>query len=204
MHRFSFTDMGNLAQILIAIISSAAFFISVLTLIILYCNLGQFWKQNRLTQTLNRPLCGIKDILVNHHSVSSTPDIPVIGIEALIVNSGNDAARDVMFTYEIYALDAKQNSKTVITSKKPTMDHRTWVLMPRHEVKTFLLYIQKKDFDQAVIGYDKVALLDLTLEYKDTEGKAMKYSSTYSITRLLTDKDMKVYEISLRESKLTE
>lgn len=195
--KLTISDMGNLAQV-----ATAA--IAILTLVALLVNLIFFWKQIRLTQTLNRPLCGIKDILVNHYSVPSTPDIPVIGIEALIANSGNDAARDVLFTYEIYALDAKQNSKTVLTSKKPTMDHRTWVLMPRHEVKTFLLYIQKKDFDQAVIGYDKVALLDLTLEYKDSGGKVMKYSSTYSITRLLTDKDMKVYEVSLRESKLTE
>lgn len=197
LSKLAYADLGNLAQVATAVIA-------LFTLVALLVNLCFFWKQNSLTQTLNRPLCGIKDILLSVYAVPSTPDIPVIGIEAVIVNSGNDAARDVLLTYELNVLDATRSSKTVIVSKKANTDDGTWVLMPRHEVKTFVLYIQKKDFDEAVKGYEKVALLEMKLTYKNMEGKPMEYSSIYSITRLLTDKDMKVYEVSLRQSKLSE
>ncbi len=203
MCKLPFADIGSLAEAVTAIIALLALIVSTLTLVILYCNLGQFWKQNSLTQALNRPLCGIKDIVVSVHSVPPTPTY-VIGLEAVIVNSGNDFARDVRMTYDIYALDATKSTRVSLATKKAGQDDRKWTILPRHEIRTFLLYIKKEDFDQAVLGYDKIAFLEMSLEYKNMDGRVMKYSCVYSISRLLTNQDMKVYEVVLRESKLVE
>jgi len=197
MCKFTISD---LPQIIIAAVSVLAFIISLLTLIVIYCNLGQFWRQNSLTQLLNRPFCGVKQI--NVEVVTVPPSIDVIKIDALIVNSGNDYARDAIITSELYAIDQEKGIKTILVPKKANHGEKITIL-PKQEFRTFLLYIQKKQFNDLVGGFNRMAKLEMTIQYKDLDNKVMRYTCSYLITKLLTDNpNVNVYEEVLQASNL--
>lgn len=195
MCKLTISEFADILTVIILVLTLA---VSLLTLIVLYCNLSQFWKQNSLTQLLNRPFCSVKQIKVEVLTVPPSTD--VISVSAIITNSGNDYARDVVITREAYAIDKKTGVKTSLVLKE---SQEKITILPKQELEAFLLYIQKGKFNDLVGGYDRVALLEMTIQYKDMNEKVLRYSCTYSITKLLTDrKDVNVYEIFLQNSSL--
>jgi hypothetical protein len=170
-----------------------------ITLVVFSFNLFAFWKQNCLMQILNRPFCGVRQIIVK--VITVPPSTDVIGINAIIVNSGNDYARDAVLTSELYAMDKEKNVKTILSAKASREEKIT--ILPKQEFETFLLYIPKNKFNELVGGYTRIAHLEMTIQYKDLNNRVMKYSCSYLITKLLTDKpEVNVYEVVLQTSNL--
>ena len=149
-----------------------------------------------LTQALNEPLCAVKDI-----KIEKARD-EIIKISAIIKNFGNYAAKNALIDWKfVLVKDLKQETKQSIIENWGSKGEIQITILPQHEFERFLLYVEKKDFDAMVVGYQNAVGVILSIKYKNIENKMEQYSCFYLITRMLTD-NKGTYEVSLQDSKL--
>jgi hypothetical protein len=177
-------------QLAIAIILS-------FTLIVLGLNLWAFWRQNKLTQSLNQPLCAIKEV-----KVAKARD-HVIQISVIIKNFGNYVAKGASFDWEIYAIKKYNDDEQLWKKEKEWKPAKKThlVMLPQHEFENILMFYEKEDFNKMVEGYQGAVGVRLSIEYQDMNNQIKRYSCVYVITRMLPDKD-DTYEVTLKENKI--
>lgn len=172
--------------------------IPFITLTVLILNLIYFWSQYDLTQTLNQPLCAVKEVKV----LKVRDD--VIQISAAIKNYGNYAAKNTSISWGFFVCpDIKNKNSMCLETNLGSKGQTDITVLPQHEFETLLSFINKTEFNKIVIGYDAALAVILTIDYQDMDNIIQRYSCSYLVTRLLIDKQ-DTYEVSLKASKLEE
>lgn len=177
-------------------IFNVAEYIQLFIAIILVLNLLAFWSQYKLTQILNQPICGVKEVNV----IPARDNI--IEIYAIITNAGNYAAKEASITWEFGLNEnwASHNASYTKIQEWTKEQKSKLTILPRHEFKMILLYKDTKDIEKIMEGYKKALLVKLVIEYKDMNKIIKQYSCSYRITRLLLD-NKQTYECTILESK---
>ena len=167
-----------------------------ITLVVLILNLLFFWKQNELTQTLNQPLCAVKNVKL----IKVRPD--VYKIDATIMNTGNYVARKASIGWEFFLVEKLKDpqSKTIKIDGWSSKTKKEMTILPRHEFDLWIIYIKKNEVDKIIDGYEKAVAISLTIEYQNMDHVTQRYSCTYLITRMLSIDDP--YDVQQVESKL--
>jgi hypothetical protein len=178
------------------IVSLATCLIYFLTLIVLTFTLCWIKKQYDITQTLNQPFIGVKEV-----NVQPAGNWPAIKISATIINSGNYKARDAEFNYEFSLINKNNNPTAAVIedwkSKQPTK----MLILPKQEIDLFIMYIDKDMLAKLIVGYASYLELKITLNYADMESNAHHNIYKYRISRLLTDvKNKETYDVFLISS----
>ena len=178
-------------------IQSVIAFILAVTAAFLFLNLQALNDQIKLTQILNQPLCAIKEIKVEK------PRDHVVEVSAIIKNFGNYKAKNASINWEtilVNNLNMKDENRVYTKIENLSSERKTQItILPQHEFKHFLFYIEK--FDEMVVGYKSGIRIKLAIEYQDMDNKMERYSCSYLITRLLVD-EQNTYEASLIKSEL--
>jgi hypothetical protein len=190
-----FQIAGLVVQVISAIVLTITAVVLAITLIVFYCNLRAVQKQILLSEILNQPLCGVKEV-----TVKSSVHPEAMEVDVTIVNAGNEVAKKASISYETVAIDRKVNSKEIITSSS-SKGENTITILPKSEIKNIILYIRKDDLAKMVIGYDKFIEFKVTIEYLNMKEEKIKYTSSYKITRLLSG-ELDNYEANIIESSI--
>jgi hypothetical protein len=171
-------------------------YIQIFIALILIGNILFFWKQHDLTQTLNQPLCAVKNVRL----IPVRPD--VYKIYATIMNSGNYVAEKVAIDWGLFLVEKLKDPQPIFTPIDPqrSKNKTEMTLLPKHELDFWIIYIDKKDIDKMVDGYEKAIAISLTVEYKNMDNVTQRYSCIYLITRMLSTDDP--YDVQPVRSKL--
>jgi hypothetical protein len=167
-----------------------------ITLIIFSLNLILFWKQNCLTQTLNQPLCAVKEVRVEKVRDN------VVQISVITKNYGKYVAKNVSIEQQIDVIEGIKDVKTTKSMDGLSPLKKTPItILPEQEFLVSFLQFSTDDFNKIARGYDSMVRVKVVIEYPNMHDKTQRYSCTYLITRLADIKEDK-YEVSLQESKL--
>lgn len=176
--------------------------IAILTLSVLGYNLHLFWAQNKFTETLNQPLCAVKQL-----KASKVTNIPnVVEISVVIANLGNYVARNAYVESKLYTIKysgGKEQSRELINGWQP-QGIKDITILPRHEFDYFLVYVDKAAFNKKVEGYNSLVEVEVIIKYKDLRDKAQQYSCLYRITRLLGEDYYDAILINSNQGEYTE
>jgi hypothetical protein len=186
---------------------------SVLTLIILSINLVYFWKQHRLTQSLNQPICATKSLKVDKTSgrVDKTSGKAIVDPEdvfkfsIIIKNFGTYAAKDVSIKYATFQLKPSNGilsrSGDSFVPPTPPEEHHI-VLLPQHEIDYFMVYRNRKFLDEHISGNERALEVEVTIQYRnELKDRTERFSCSYIIGKLL-GQEPDLYEADLLQSKL--
>jgi hypothetical protein len=75
------------------------------------------------------------------------------------------------------------------------------IILPRQEIEYWVMYIDTKDVESIVSGYEKALEANLTIEYKNMDNKLERYSYSYLITKMMSIPGASPYEVQLRHSE---
>jgi uncharacterized protein YoxC len=213
---FSSSYSSNLIQAFIALVSLAAF-------IVLWCNLSKLDKQItearkqataaqdqiaearkqttamqdqlRLSEVLNQPLCGIKELKVEKVRDN------VIQISPVIKNFGKMIERGASFQWKIDRIEnLNDDQKRKATPSMSWQKTRHIKILPEQEFMGGFRQYNTKDFNDLVSGYDSTLLVSMAIEYHDADDKPQRYICSYTITRLASLTEDK-YEVIMAEAK---
>jgi hypothetical protein len=146
-------------------------------------------SQVEQTQTLNRPLPGVRRLKVDRLADE------VRQISVVIKNFGKLAARNVSIGWKVDRLKRNklENSTGPVTLavvgeeiKGVSLDwnwHPSIALPPEQEIDSVLIMFSKSLFIQNTQGYDAIRVR-LAVKYTDTDSKTQVHSCTYLITRM--------------------
>jgi hypothetical protein len=166
-----------------------------LTLVVFIANLVLFWRQNSLTQTLNQPLCAVKEVNVKpvHNNVTQ--------FSVKIENYGKYVAEDASIEWDIDGLEDMRDNKTAFKLKDIQPVKVTDInILPRQEIEFIMFQWLTSEFKEKITGYAALRI-KLIVEYKDMNKIGKRYSCTYRITRTAHQKQY-APEVLLIESKL--
>lgn len=184
-------NTANFIQIAIA-------FILTVNLYVLYLNLDSLNHQIKLTEVLNQPLCGVKEI-----KISEVKDhVNRIKIYAVITNSGNYSAKNASIEWEFY------QCKDLIGDKQACAKIKGWqsspknmniTILPKQEFNYFLIDVTKEELSKRVEGYDRGLRIKLTIKYKNMDDNLQQYSGSFLIIRVGAPN---IYEATIEQSSI--
>lgn len=182
--------------------------------IIIMLNLIVFWVQYNSTQLLNKPLCAVKQLVVepalqgknvtNAEKVDpSVKDKNIIKISAVIKNFGKYKAEKASITWKMVAFEKSEKSgyvaKEVIKESAVSTDI---TILPEQEFEQWLWFVNKKNLDNIVEGYKKAVDISINIKFLTEDGKKEEmYSCTYRVTKMLITNEY-LYEVSLVNSSI--
>lgn len=191
---------ANRIQVVIAIILAV-------NALFLYCNLGSLrdqieltQEQIKLTEVLNQPLCGVKEIKINE--VKGTANR--IKIYAVITNSGNYKAESAAIEWKFSQCEdlmGKQLCKEIEGLRSDPRAKTTITILPKQEFNYFLIDIPKENLDKRVAGYDRGLKIELTIKYNGMNYNPQQYSGTFLIIRVGAPN---IYEATIQKSSIGE
>jgi hypothetical protein len=152
-------------------------------------------RQVELTQTLNQPLCAVKELKVDKARSN------VVQISPVIKNFGKMVEMEASFQWKIDIIknfndDKKWTAKNDMPWRKK--DHIK--ILPEQEFIVGFKQYNTFVFNNMVSGYDSAILVSMIIGYHDLENKPQQYSCSYLITRF-ADIKKDEYEVILREAK---
>jgi len=174
-------------------------FVLGVTLCVLVFNLVALGKQIRLTQTLNQPLCGVKDVRVD----PVREDVKQITV--IMKNYGKYIAKSATIALKIDVIQGSRSGKATVLNIKglrSMMKTRPLDILPEQEFPALFIQFTKDDFNEIVRGdVDRLVRVEVVTEYDGIDGEKKRYSCSYLITRLADVRQDK-YEISIETSNL--
>jgi hypothetical protein len=135
--------------------------------------------QLRLSEVLNQPLCGIKELKVEKVRDN------VVQISPLIKNFGKMVEKDASFQWKIDQVenfnDAQKRNET---PEIPWSRKQHIKILPEQEIMCVGRQYNTKLFNELVRGFDSALLISMIVEYHNADNKPQKYSCSYRVTRL--------------------
>ncbi|NLT24662.1 MAG: hypothetical protein GXX82_16590 [Syntrophorhabdus sp.] len=191
----------------------------LLTLGVLYCNLGKLDEQItetrrqadaaftqlrltqsqtsaaldqlKLTQLLNDPACAIKELRVEKVREN------VVQISPVLKNYGKSVEKNASFKWKIEIVknwkDKAKATRLLATSWTGT-DHLK--ILPEQDVTPIRIQYHRDRFNDMAKGYESAVLVSITVGYHDLKNQAQRYTCVYLITRL-ADLKQDIYETTL-------
>ncbi|MFA4829976.1 MAG: hypothetical protein WC594_12220 [Thermodesulfovibrionales bacterium] len=185
-------NTANCIQIAIA-------FILTVNLIVLYLNLDSLNHQIKLTEVLNQPLCGVKEIKINEVK----DPINRIKIYAVITNSGNYSAKNASIEWEFYQCKDLIGDKPACNEKikgwQSSPKNMNITILPKQEFNYFLIDVTKEELSKRVEGYDRGLRIKLTIKYKNMDNNPQQYSGSFLIIRVGAPN---IYEATIEQSSI--
>jgi len=187
--------------------------IQICILGVLIVNVIFFWAQYCSTQLLNKPLCAVKQLtiepalqgknIINAEKVDpNVKDKNIIKIAAVIKNFGKYQAKKASITWKMVRLKGTKElgfSPTGTTQESTISTELT--VLPEQEFEQWLLFIEKKDLDEMIEGWNKAVDINIRIKFYNRNSKPEIYSCTYRITKMLMTKEY-LYEVSLIGSRV--
>jgi hypothetical protein len=180
------------------------------TLFVLYLNLRSIskqielnseqvklnWKQIELTQILNQPICGAKELKVDKVRDN------VIQISPVIKNYGKYIEKDASIKWKIDKIEMLNDPhKRKIENRVPWMAKKCITVLPEQEFAVGFCQFNTTEFNTMVNGAtDSAIAVSLEIVYSNADRKSQRYSATYLITRLAGIEEDR-YEVSLSNAR---
>jgi len=125
----------------------------------------------------------------------------IIKISAVIKNFGKYQAKHVSIEWEMVALKRKSKDEKweegSVVSKSPVSTDIT--ILPDQEFEQWVIFIEKKDLDEVVRGYEKAINIKINIRFLNMDEKMESYKCVYQITKMLLTEEY-LYEVSLVKS----